>query len=128
MLALCCVGAGAGGFALYQVLDDATEPVREETRAYLTDLQAGDYASAYGRLCAADQALYTQTAFELGVRARGLDRLLNYRLQGVSVERVNNVRTGSVTAELTLRDGTTYSHIFELRNEDGSWKICGTPF
>lgn len=128
LLALCCVGAAGGGFALYWVVNNSTEPLQDETRAFLADLQAADYPSAYDRLCTLVRTGHSQADFEEAVRARGWDRVVEHSIRGASVEWGNGIGTGTVTADLTLDDGTSSSYTFPLLNEDGDWKICGTPF
>ena len=51
VLAVCCLGGLGGGFWLYRTFQDAAGPARSATAAYIDDVRAGNYQSAYGRLC-----------------------------------------------------------------------------
>ncbi|QSB12743.1 hypothetical protein JQS43_13675 [Natronosporangium hydrolyticum] len=123
---LCVGGVGTGGFFLFRTLLDVTEPPREATHAFLTDLQAENYDGAYDQLCDATQATFTRERFALVARDRG--DVVDYQLTGAHVSRVNQDTTGTVTARLDLADGSTVTHEFRLVKSGDDWQVCGAPY
>jgi hypothetical protein len=122
----CCGGLGAGGYVLSRKVGKAHSPIRDAAVLFLDDLEAGDYAAAYDRLCRATQERFTHAAFaaavsgEKAVRAHHIDQV-----------RITNdgVRLGgTVTATLVDAAGAPRTHTLTMTSESGAWKVCGDPY
>jgi Domain of unknown function (DUF4878) len=125
VLAVCCVGGGIAAYFGFRVFSEALGPPRATTEAFIRDLQSGDAASAYGKLCGATRAAVTQDRFTEMVSNR---RPSTYEIVGVQVNNTNGRVSATVTARLTYADGFTDQHFFHLVKEDGTWKVCGNPY
>lgn len=126
VLVLCCAGAVAGGFFLFREVKQATDPAREATEEFVTDLESGDADAAYGRLCAGTRGRFTREAFLHGLSEQ--PRIQSHEIVGVNVSTVNGRVSATTTAELTFDTGFVDRHTFKLVKEDGQWKVCGQPF
>jgi hypothetical protein len=120
----CCGGLGLGGYVLFRKVAEAHSPIRNATGAYLGDLETGDYAGAYARLCRATRERLGRDTFvaevsDSAIRAHHIDEV-----------RISNDKGrlgGTVTATLVNAAGAPRRHTFELTSEDGAWKVCGDP-
>jgi hypothetical protein len=126
VLALCCGGAVVGGFFIFRTVQQATGPARTTTDTFVTDLESGDSAAAYDRLCASTQRVFTREAFAQGLNQQ--PKVRSHQIDGVNVSNVNGQVSGTVTARLTLETGFVDKHTFTLVKEDGRWKVCGQPY
>jgi len=122
VLALCCAGGGIGGFFLYKGVDGATRGVADGASAYLDDLRDGNYRGAYARLCNAQKAGVSESAF-VGVKERQ-PRIVEYTIDGRRVSSNNGVNTGSVTVTLTFDNGKKNSETLQMAYENGQWRVC----
>lgn len=123
---LCCAGAVIGGIQLFRSANSANDAVRQATEAFVTDLQGGDYAGAYGQLCADTRSNFSQSQFSQGVQSQ--PRITSHSLTGSSVSNVNGRVSAQVAMDLTLDTGFVERHVFVLVKEDGVWKVCGQPY
>ncbi|WP_173062547.1 Rv0361 family membrane protein [Phytohabitans houttuyneae] len=122
VLAVCCVGGAVGGFALFRSVSNAIEPARDAATSYVDDVRAGDYPSAYGRLC---QEVRDTTTLEDFTRAMSAGpRIQSYEINGVNVSNFNGRSTATVTARMTQDSGATLIQVFPLVKEDGEWRVC----
>jgi hypothetical protein len=126
VLLVCFGGLLVGGFYLITSVRNATVPVRDAGEAFAGDLEAGNLDGAYGRLCRATRGDYSREEFAAVERAQ--PALTGHRILGVTVSTVNGRRTGQVIAELTRANGSVERHSFLLVEEDGTWKVCGSPY
>jgi len=123
---LCCAGAVIGGVTLFRSANSANNAVRDATESFVTDLQSGDYAGAYGQLCADTRTAFSQSQFSQGVQSQ--PRITSHNLTGSSVSNVNGRVSAQVAMDLTLDSGFVERHIFVLVKEGGVWKVCGQPY
>jgi hypothetical protein len=126
VLVLCCGGAIVGGFFLFRTVQTATAPARAAADAFITDLESGNRAGAYDRLCSSTQRQFTRDAF-----AQGIDRqpkVRSHAIDGVNVSNINGQVSGTVSTRLTMDTGFVDRHNFVLVKEDGQWKVCGQPY
>jgi hypothetical protein len=121
----CCGGLGVGGYVLFRTVAGAHSPIRAATVAYLDDLEAGDFAGAYGRLCRATRQRLSRDAFVAAVS--GGSALRTYHIDQVRISNDKGRPGGTVTATLVDAAGAPRSHTFDLTSEDGAWKVCGDP-
>ncbi|GGM29753.1 DUF4878 domain-containing protein [Dactylosporangium sucinum] len=127
VLAVCCVGAGVGGYFLFRNVKDAVGPTRDAAEAFVQYLEAGNTDAAYDSLCADTRGAYTREAFAAGVAKQ--PKIKDHAVQGVFVNTGSNGRTtGTVTMRLTLDTGFTDQHTFVLLKENGTWRVCGQPY
>lgn len=122
---LCCTGAAVTGAVVWRTVGRDVGPARAATNAYLNDLQDGDTAAAYERLCAQLKQSFAEPEYDVIVREKGLPT--GHTLTGTSVHNDHGVRTAEVTARLRTSAGTR-THEFTLVREDGTWRICGEPY
>jgi Domain of unknown function (DUF4878) len=125
ILTLCCIGGGVAAYVGFRTVSGAVGPPREATEAFIRDLQSGDVASAYGKLCASTRAAVTQEQFSGMISNR---RPSAFEVVGTNVSNVNGKVSATVTANLTYPDGFTDRHVFQLRKEGDAWKVCGDPY
>jgi hypothetical protein len=121
----CCCGFGVGGYVLFRKVAAANSPIRDAATAYLDDLEGGDYAGAYGRLCGATQERFSREAFTAAVSGNSAIRA--HHIDQVRFSNDKGRLGGTVTATLVTAGGAPRQQTFELTSEDGSWKICGDP-
>jgi hypothetical protein len=129
-----CLGATAvGSFAIYKTVGsafefvhNATDPARDATLLFVTDLTDGDHPRAYDRLCDSTRSRYSLADFTY--EAEQFGRIVDHEFTQVSVERVDGESSATVAADLTLADGQPVNHTFPLVEEGGEWKVCGDPF
>jgi hypothetical protein len=55
-------------------------------------------------------------------------RITGHRVLEADVSTVNGQSTAQVTMELTYAGGFTDRHSFLLVEEDGQWRVCGSPY
>jgi len=125
VLAVCCVGGGIAAYFGFRAVSGALGPPREATEAFIRDLQNGDAASAYGKLCTATRSAVTQDRFAEMVSNR---RPSSLKVVATNVSNFNGKVSATVTANLTYSDGFTDRHDFHLQREGGAWKVCGNPY
>lgn len=118
-----CLCAGGAIFAGYKILKSASTEPRAAVHAFVADLAAGDTNSAYEKLCTKTQAGFSRTDFATVVAAA--PRPTKAKINGFSI---SNNQSARIDTTLTLVDGRTQAHSFELANEDGDWRICGNPY
>ncbi|WP_327006165.1 hypothetical protein OHA72_02015 [Dactylosporangium sp. NBC_01737] len=123
VVVLCCCGGGAGAYFFF---DDRTKAAREATSAFLSDLESGDLAAAYERLCDDTRARYEQSSFEAAVNRR---KPVSHDLHwGGWYGNDNGLETARITADVTYSTGPKEAHAVPLRKEAGAWKVCGNPY
>jgi hypothetical protein len=122
---LCCAGATVTGVIVWRTVGRDVGPARSATNAYLDDLQQGDTAAAYDRLCNQLKQSFSEPEYDAIVREKGLPSA--HKLTSTSVHNDNGQRTAEVTARLNVSGGTR-THEFTLVREDGVWRICGEPY
>jgi hypothetical protein len=122
---LCCAGLAVGGAVLWRTVGRDVVQARNTTDDYLSDLQHGNTAAAYGRLCGQLRQNFGEQDYDLIVREKGLPT--SHTITGASVHTDNGVRTAEVTARLHTPAGTR-THDFTLIREDGAWRVCGEPY
>ncbi|WP_433318629.1 hypothetical protein ACQP0U_12645 [Micromonospora sp. CA-269861] len=123
LLTVCCVVGVCVGFWLYRGVKDAVEPTRAAASAYIDDVQAGNYPSAYGRLCDRVRDTMTQEDFAR-VQAAQL-KISSYEITGVNVNNHNGQVTGTVTVQMVQEaTGATFTQGMALVKEDGEWRVC----
>jgi hypothetical protein len=123
---LCCGGLGVGGFVLVRKVGEVRSPIRAAAGGFLDDLEGGDYAAAYDRLCRATQERFSRDAFAAAVSGRSA-----LRAHHVDRVRISNdgVRLGgTVTVTLVDAAGAPRTHRLPMTSESGAWKVCGDPY
>ncbi len=125
VLSVCCAGMVTGGVLLWRSVDSATKPARQVADAFVTDLQDGRTADAYGLLCREARDAYTVDQF--GQLVRGRPHIAAHRFLGASTQTVNGADSAGVTMELTQTGGTE-RYTFLLVKEGAQWRVCGSPY
>jgi hypothetical protein len=123
---LCCGGLAAGGFVLFRKVGDAHAPIRSAAEAYLDDLEAGDDAGAYDRLCGSTRERFSRDMFAAAVSGNAAVR--RHHIEQVRISNDKGRLGGRVTAALVDAAGVPRIRTFELTSEDGHWKVCGDPY
>jgi hypothetical protein len=122
VLGVCCLGGIAGGYAIFRSVSNAVAPAREAATSYVDDVRAGNYQSAYGRLC---QDVRNATTLEEFTSAQSAaPRIQSYKINGVNVSNYNGRSTGTVTAQITQETGAVLTQVFPLVKEEGEWRVC----
>src|SRR5689334_14643862 len=88
VVVLCC---GVGGVGLYfgiRAVDNSTQPMRDAATGYLDNLKAGDYTTAYGRLCDRVRERLTPAQF---ASVKSADPLADYDVTGYRISTQNGL-------------------------------------
>jgi hypothetical protein len=121
---VCCGGAAAAAYALFK-LGTGVGPPRTAADTFLSDVERGDTAGAYGLLCGAVRAQLSQDSFTAFVAAQS--HLRSHKIVDTSVSTVNGQASAVVTADLT-RDSGSGKHSMTMVKENGQWRVCGSPY
>lgn len=125
VLAVCCAGGAVAAYFGVRAFSGAIGPPSAVTESFIRDLESGNSASAYGKLCAPTRQRISQDRFAEMVGER---RPSSFRIVETSVRNMNGRVSATVTASLTYPDGFTDTHAFHLQQERGEWKVCGDPY
>src|ERR1043165_3950632 len=63
VVAVCCVGGGFGGYALFHAIKGATGPASAAGDSFVKDLESGNYGDAYQRLCDNTKKSFSEERF-----------------------------------------------------------------
>jgi len=120
LVPLLMVFAAGFVFLVVEVVVEVARPI-DATNEYLADVKAGRYREAYGRTCR------YRPSFEQFVAAlqRADDRL--GPLVAYDITGVDDTERGTFTKGTWTRGGHKNRVAFEVREEGGEWKVCGTP-
>lgn len=119
---LCCIGSLIGGFFIYRAVQDATGPARNAVTGYFDDLKAGNFGSAYSRLC--DETQQEVTRDDFVTVQQELPKVTDYKVVGVNINTTNGKTTGTVNVRVTRETGAVTTQSVELVKEGNSWKVC----
>jgi hypothetical protein len=94
-------------------------PPVDAMNRYLADVEHGDYAAAYGRLCAAEQASTRPADFPQAIAPfeRALTEYTVY-----SFDPIGNERT--VQYSVTDANGNDKTYRATMVREGGAWRVC----
>jgi hypothetical protein len=124
VLAVCCCGGlGAGGYLFFHKITTANAPIRDAADAFLDDLESGDYAAAYDRLCMSTQERFSREAF-----GKAAWPLRAHHIDQVRITNDKGRLGGRVTATLVGTNGSPRTRTIDLRSDSGAWKVCGSPY
>ncbi|MCW6004811.1 DUF4878 domain-containing protein [Micromonospora sp. CPCC 205371] len=122
VVAACCLCGGVIGLWAYNGYRDSAGPAREATTAFVDDVLAGRYESAYGRMCERARNSITQEEFTR-IQSAQL-KVTGYEISGVTVSTFNGRTQAAVTAQMTQETGAAFTQTFPLIKEDGEWRVC----
>jgi hypothetical protein len=125
LLALCCVGGAVVGFFIFRAAQDV-KPARAAAVVFVRDLETGDIAGAYSRLCASTRREFPPDVFDATVSAQ--PKIIGYKIVDTSMSNVNGTRAAQIVMDLSLASGRVERHTFLLSRENGKWLVCGTPY
>ncbi len=126
ILVLCCIGAVVGGIFLVKGVQTAVGPVQDAAGEFVTDLEEGDTTAAYALLCQETRSAFPPATFAAGVGSQA--KISSHKIDGAMIRNVNGSTSATVTATLTMSTGFVDHHTFTLVNQDGGWKVCGSPY
>lgn len=123
VLSLCCVLGIVGAVFFFRAVGDEIGPAQDAATAYVDDVIAGDYSSAYGRMC--DRVRQRTSETEYTSNQSMQLKVSSYRVVGTNVRTMNT----SVTATVTMRmkqaaTGMEFTQGIPLVKEKGEWRIC----
>jgi len=123
VLALCCILGVIGGVFFFRTLSESMEPAQGAATAYVDDLMAGNYSSAYGRMCdkvhqRVSEAEYTRIqSAQLKIRS--------YKIVGTNIRTVNATTTATVSMRMVQAEtGMEFTQGIFLLKERGQWRVC----
>lgn len=122
VLAACCLCGGGIGLWAYNGYRDSAGPAREATTAFVEDVIAGRYESAYGRMCERTRKSVTREEF-IRIQSAQL-KVTDYEIGGVTVSNFNGRVQATVTVQMTQETGAAFTQTFPLTKEDGEWHVC----
>jgi hypothetical protein len=126
VLAVCCAGGIVGGVFLFRGAAKGIGPARDAADRFVTDLQDGDTTGAYDLLCARTRSAFTPDVFARGVGSQ--PKIVSHAFGGINLNSGRRGTTATVTMKLTTSSGFVDQHAFPLVEEDGAWKVCGSPY
>jgi hypothetical protein len=122
-----CTAGGVGAFFLLKDTVSEVQPIMTITSSFVGDVQSGDSASAYDKLCEPTRERFTAEKFAAVVK--GQPKISKHRIVGAHVRTTNGGKHAIVIAELANDDtGAAQRHEFRLVPEAGTWKVCGSPY
>jgi len=119
---LCCIGAIIAGAFGYRAFRDVTGPAKDTVTGYFDDLKAGNYDSAYDRLCAETQSTVTREDFVAFQSV--LPAVIDYKIVGVNIHNTNGKTYATVDVRVTRERGGEVTQTVQLLKEGGKWKVC----
>ena len=123
---VCCGGSVAAGWALYKGVGAAVGAPHDAGDKFLSDLESGDTAGAYGLLCDTERGHLSQADFTSLIAAQ--PRLRSHKIVSTSVHTVNGNAAALVVADLHRESGSVEHHSIQLFREGGNWRVCGNPY
>jgi hypothetical protein len=120
---LCC---GGGGYGIYRLFVVGSAAVRDPANDFVDDLQAGRTREAYDSLCSSTKQAFSWEKFEGYLESE--QKITAHSITGFSLNNTNGRKTGLVTMKLTHVGGSTSTHVFELVEEGGKYRVCGDPY
>lgn len=126
VLVVVLAACGVGGYFIFRSVVKATGPARDAAVAFVGDLETGKNDAAYDLLCATTQQSFTRDAFSQGVAKQ--PKLASHRVLTTFVNNYNGHVTATVGMNLTDATGFTNQHTFTMVKQDGTWKVCGSPY
>lgn len=120
---VCCGGGSAGVFFL---LSSATKAPKAAASDFLDALESGRTQDAYEGLCKTAQTNFGPEQFDQLVKES--PPASHDMSWGGSYSNDNGIETASITASITYQDGSKRDHVFPLRKEGSTWKVCGNPY
>lgn len=123
VLSLCCVLGIIGGIFFFRTVGEQIGPVQDAATAYVDDVIAGNYPSAYGRMCDRVHQKVSETEYTSNQSMQL--KIASYRVVGTNVRSMNT----SVTAIVTMRmkqaaTGMEFTQSIPLVKERGQWRVC----
>jgi hypothetical protein len=123
LLLLCC---GGGGYGIYRVFVAGSAPVRDPANAFVDDLQGRRVDKAYDSLCNSTKQSFSREKFHGYVETD--TQVTGHSITGFSLNTTNGKKTGQVTMKLNYIDGSVRTHVFQLVEEGGKYRVCGDPY
>jgi hypothetical protein len=123
LLVLCCAG---GGYGIYRLFAAGSAPVRDPANEFVEDLQAGRTQEAYDSLCNSTKQQFSYDKFQGYVESD--QKVTGHSITGFSINTTNGRKTGQVTMKLSYADGSVRTHVFQLAEEGGRYRVCGDPY
>ncbi|MFC6015184.1 hypothetical protein ACFP2T_03115 [Plantactinospora solaniradicis] len=122
LLAVSCVVGAGGGFWLFRSFQEAAGPARRAGDWYLSDLRAGNWAGAYGQICAATRRSVTEQEFAIAQQAG--PKVTDYEVVGTKAGNDNGRRTATLTLRVTDVSGAVRTQELRLVKEGVRWRPC----
>jgi hypothetical protein len=123
VLTLCCIGGVIGGVVLFRGVSEAIGPARDAAEAYVDDVMAENYPSAYRRLCSRVRDRTSEAEFTR-VQSAQL-KISSYKVVGTNVQTMNATTTARVTMRMTQAStGLEVTQTIPLLKENGEWRVC----
>jgi hypothetical protein len=114
-------GGGFVGLVIVEAINQIQAP-QHAADNYLGDLRAGQYASAYARLCAVDTAQVSLTRFSTSKAAQ---HPVSYHIVSTDVTTANGIRTATVTFDETTSTGQDRpGSTLRLEHSASGWYVC----
>jgi hypothetical protein len=122
LLVLCCIGAILAGVFGVKAFTEATLPPKRAVSGYYDDLKAGNYGSAYDRICSETRQHVTREDFTDVQNL--LPHVTDYKVTNVDVKTVNGHTTGTASVQVNRERGGETNQTVRLVKEGGHWKVC----
>lgn len=123
VLALCCMLGVVGGVFFFRTVSDQMQPANSAATAYVDDVMAGNYSSAYARMC--DEVRENVTEAEYTRIQSAQLKISSYRVVGTNITTVNSKVTATVSMRMVQAEtGMEYTQGIPLLKERGEWRVC----
>ncbi|GGN43576.1 hypothetical protein FHR83_001762 [Actinoplanes campanulatus] len=124
VLLMCCCGVSTL-VALQLVKEQRDRPgVRAASEAYLTAVVSRDYRAAYDLLCEDDRRNQPMATWKPVQDA--ITEPTGFRITKVDTEG-DSWTVYTTTAEITRPGSPTEEALFNLKKQDGDWRVCNPP-
>jgi len=123
VLGLCCVLGVIGGIFFFRTVGDEMQPAQRAATAYVDDVMAGNFSSAYGRMCDKVHGRISEAEYTR-VQSAQL-KITSYKVVGANVRTMNKTVTATINFRMVQADtGMEFTQAIPLLKERGEWRVC----
>jgi hypothetical protein len=121
------VFAAVGGWLVLRGVGSETVAARKAADRFVSDLESGNFAGAYGLLSSDTQATVSQAEFARGIDGQPM-HVRSHEVDGVNPSAVHPRPYVVVFVRITFTDGSVSPHDILVVPQTGHWRVRGVPF
>jgi len=121
------VFAAVGGWLVLRGVGSETGAARKVADTFVSDLESGNFAGAYGLLSSDTQATFTRAEFAQSIKVQPR-HVRSHKVDGVNPSAVHPRPYVVVFVRLTFTDGIISPRDILVVPQAGRWRVRGVPF